>query len=184
MDRTPDFVFTPNVKRAARLIYLNKTCYNGLFRVNSQGQFNVPFGDYKKPAIADPAIIRAIKKYFDSADITFRSEDFERVVEDARQGDFVYFDPPYDPVSDTSSFTGYNLNGFNRDEHQRLKSVCDRLTRRGVKLIVSNSDTVFIRQLYSGENYTFQTVQARRNINSVSSGRGKIGEALILNYTP
>lgn len=183
MDRSPEFALMSPVERAARIMYLNKTCYNGLFRVNSQGQFNVPFGDYKNPVIADPTIVRAVSRYLNEAKIEFRNEDFAKVVEDAKQGDFVYFDPPYDPVSDTSSFTGYSLNGFDRNEQRRLKEVCDRLTQNSVKVIVSNSDTHFIRELYSTENYLLQTVQARRNINSVSSGRGRIDEVFILNYT-
>jgi DNA adenine methylase len=183
MDRNPAFALMSDVARAARLIYLNKTCYNGLFRVNSQGQFNVPFGDYKDPTIADPAIIKAIHRYFNSANITFQSEDFAKAVESARQGDFVYFDPPYDPISDTASFTGYNLNGFDREEQYRLKQVCDQLTKLEVKVLISNSDTPFIRDLFSEGDYIIRTVQARRNINSVSVGRGKIDEVLIANYS-
>ena len=182
MDRNPDFAQRPAIERAARLIYLNKTCYNGLFRVNSQGQFNVPFGDYKNPVIADPAIIRALSRYLKTAKIIFRSGDFAEAVGDAKKGDFVYFDPPYDPISDTASFTGYSLNGFDRSEQRRLRDLCDTLTTRKVNVIVSNSDTAFIRELYSGKHYTIHTVQARRNINSVSSGRGKIDEVFILNY--
>ena len=184
MDRSPNFALMTSVQRAARIIFLNKTCFNGLFRVNSQGQFNVPFGDYKKPAIADPAIIRAISRYLNKAKVTFRNGDFAEAVADTRQGDFVYFDPPYDPVTDPASFTGYTLDGFNRDEQRRLKELCDTLTARSVKLIVSNSDTPFIRDLYTDDRYTIQNVQARRAINSVASGRGKIGEVFILNYTP
>ena len=184
MDRSPNFELMTSVQRAARIIFLNKTCFNGLFRVNSQGQFNVPFGDYKKPAIADPAIIRAISRYLNKAKVTFRNEDFAEAVADTKQGDFVYFDPPYDPVTDPASFTGYTLDGFNREEQRRLKELCDTLTARSVKLIVSNSDTPFIRDLYTDDRYTIQNVQARRAINSVASGRGKIGEVFVLNYTP
>lgn len=184
MDREPDFSSLSPAERAARLIYLNKTCYNGLFRVNSQGQFNVPFGHYKNPVIADPAVIRAISRYFSKAKVTFRTGDFANSVKDAKEGDFVYLDPPYDPVSDTSSFTGYSLNGFDKEEQERLKAVCDTLTAKGVQLLLSNSDTPFIRELYTDKKYTIKTVQARRNINSIASGRGKIDEVLILNYTP
>lgn len=182
-DRSAAFSSLSPVKRAARLLYLNKTCYNGLFRVNSQGQFNVPFGNYKNPIIANPAIIRAVSQYLEKAKVTFKSEDFAEAVAGAKEGDFVYFDPPYDPVSDTSSFTGYSLNGFDKQEQQRLKNVCDTLTAKGVKFILSNSYTSFISELYADE-YTIHTVQARRNINSIASGRGKIDEVLILNYTP
>lgn len=183
MDRSAAFSSLSAVKRAARLLYLNKTCYNGLFRVNSQGQFNVPFGNYKNPIIADPAVVRAVSQYLKKIKITFRSQDFAEAVADAKEGDFVYFDPPYDPVSDTSSFTGYSLNGFDKAEQHRLKKVCDELTERGVKFMLSNSYTPFISDLYANENYIIHTVQARRNINSIAAGRGKIDEVLILNYT-
>ena len=184
MDRSPKFNLLTPVERAARVMYLNKTCYNGLFRVNSQGQFNVPFGDYKNPLIADPAVVRAVSRYLNKASLTFRNQDFAAAVLDAKKGDFVYFDPPYDPVSDTASFTGYSLNGFDKDEQSRLKDVCDMLTLRGVKVLLSNSDTLFIRELYNTPDYTIQTVQARRNINADPTGRGKTNEVFILNYTP
>lgn len=182
MDRSDDFTLLSDVKRAARIIYLNKTCFNGLFRVNSKGQFNAPFGHYKNPTIADPAIIQALSRYLNSEDTTFRNVDFAEAVVDAQKGDFVYFDPPYDPVSDTSSFTGYSLNGFNREEQIRLRDLCDALTAEGVKIMLSNSYTPFIHELYNSEHYTCRIVQARRNINSVASGRGKVDEVLILNY--
>lgn len=183
MDRDPDFILQTPVQRAARVLYLNKTCFNGLFRVNSQGQFNVPFGNYKNPTFADPAVIHAVSRYLNKAKIIFRNDDFAVAVADAKRGDFVYFDPPYDPVSDTSSFTGYSLNGFDRDEQYRLRDLCNELTDRGVKLMLSNSDTPFVRELYNDERYTCHTVQARRNINSVASSRGKIDEVLVLNYS-
>jgi len=184
MDRSPNFGLLPPLERAARLLYLNKTCYNGLFRVNSQGQFNVPFGAYKNPVIADPAVIRAVSRYLNKADIDYISEDFAKAVADAKRDDFVYFDPPYDPVSDTASFTGYNLYGFDRNEQKRLKETCDDLTERGVKVLLSNSDTPYIRELYEDASYTVREVKARRNINSVGEGRGKVNELLILNYEP
>lgn len=183
MDRSAKFSLLTPVERAARILYLNKTCFNGLFRVNSQGQFNVPFGDYKNPIAADPAVILAVSKYINAAKITFRIGDFAEAVTDAKKGDFVYFDPPYDPVSDTSSFTGYSLSNFDRTEQQRLKEVCDALTGLGVKVLLSNSNTPFIRELYEGSHYSIQVVQARRNINSVSAGRGKVDELFIMNYT-
>ncbi len=108
-----------SVERASRIHYLNKTCYNGLFRVNSQGQFNTPFGKYKNPNIVNEVTLRAVSKYFNSADITFKCCDFEEAVKWARKGSFIYFDPPYDPVSDTSSFTGYDKGGFDRKEQKK-----------------------------------------------------------------
>jgi DNA adenine methylase len=122
LDRsTKKYASLSEVEKAARIIYLNKTCYNGLFRVNSQGQFNVPFGRYKNPNFLDDAVLRAVNKYLNSNDITLLNQDFAEAVKDAKRGDFVYFDPPYDPVSETASFTGYDVNGFNRDEQERLK---------------------------------------------------------------
>jgi DNA adenine methylase len=184
IDRSPEFEKLSSVERAARILYLNKTCYNGLFRVNSQGQFNVPFGAYKNPVIADPAVIRAVSDYLNQAQIDFVSEDFAKVVQAATKADLVYFDPPYDPVSETASFTGYYAQGFNREEQKRLKETCDDLTARGVRVLLSNSDTPYIRELYGDAGYRIQEVKARRNINSVGEGRGTVNELLILNYEP
>jgi DNA adenine methylase len=181
-DRTPDFKNMSALERASRILFLNKTCFNGLFRVNSQGHFNVPYSKYANPLIVDEVAIRAASKYLNSSTIEMSSEDFAEAVSGAGYGDFVYFDPPYDPISDTSSFTGYNLPSFDRKEQQRLKSLCDDLTRRGCKVLLSNSATDFIRTLYRNERrYTTVEVKANRNINSVGSGRGKVKELLIFN---
>jgi DNA adenine methylase len=182
LDRSLEFEFLSEIERAARLIYLNKTCFNGLFRVNSQGHFNVPFGSYKNPVYADPAVIHAVSNYLRTSNITFASQDFAEAVSGAKRGDFVYFDPPYDPVSDTSSFTGYNLHGFGRSEQKRLKDICDPLVTRGVKVLISNSDTPFVRALFGDSRYNINAVKARRNINSVGSARGEISELLITSY--
>lgn len=181
MDRQPSYAELSPVIKAARIIYLNKTCFNGLFRVNKQGQFNAPFGNYKNPTLLDSAVAKAVHKYLQKNEVTILNCDFEEAVSSARAGDFVYFDPPYDPISDTSSFTGYDLNGFSRSEQQRLKQVCDALTERGVAVLLSNSDTSFVRELYDEKYYTVHVVQARRNINSVGSRRGKINEVLVRN---
>jgi DNA adenine methylase len=182
LDRNSSFSKLSNVERAARIIYLNKTCFNGLFRVNSQGQFNVPYGDNKNPILADEVIIRAIHRYLNENNIEIVNLDFEKSVVNSKKGDFIYFDPPYDPLSNSSSFTGYDLNGFGKDEQRRLKNVCDKLVKKGCKVLVSNSSTDFIKELY-GENYSILEVEASRHINSVGSGRGKINELLIFsNY--
>ena len=170
------------VEKAARIIYLNKTCYNGLFRVNSQGQFNVPFGRYKNPNFLDDAVLRAVNKYLNSNDITLLNQDFAEAVKDAKRGDFVYFDPPYDPVSETASFTGYDVNGFNRDEQQRLKEEFDALHKRGCKVMLSNSCTDFILDLYKHYQDTTKKVRATRSINSNALKRGMVDEVLVLNY--
>lgn len=169
-----------NVERAARIIYLNKTCYNGLFRVNRAGQFNTPFGNYKNPKIVDEVTLKAVSRYLSNADVKILNCDFEEAVEDIEKGDFVYFDPPYDPVSDTASFTGYDKGGFGKSEQIRLKKVCDRLNARGIKFLLSNSATEFILDLYKDYNITF--VKARRAINSVPEKRGEIDEVLVMNY--
>jgi DNA adenine methylase len=181
-DRKPDFKKMSALERASRILFLNKTCFNGLFRVNSQGHFNVPYSKYANPLIVDEVAIRAASRYLNSSTVEMSSGDFADAVSGAGRGDFVYFDPPYDPISDTSSFTGYNLPSFDRKEQQRLKSLCDDLTRRGCKVLLSNSATDFIRTLYRNERrYTIVEVKANRNINSVGSGRGKVKELLIFN---
>lgn len=182
LDRKPDFSELSELERASRLLFLNKTCFNGLFRVNSRGHFNVPYSKYSNPRIVDEVAIRAVSRYFNSSKIQMSSEDFEEALSGAGRDDFVYLDPPYDPVSDTSSFTGYNLPSFDRDEQRRLKRVCDELTRRGCKVLLSNSPTPFIRDLYRNERrYTIVEVKANRNINSKGTGRGKVKELLIFN---
>ena len=169
-----------DVEKASRLLYLNKTCYNGLFRVNASGAFNSPYGHYRRPNIVNEHTIRGVSRYFNSCDITFFSGDFASVLEQVPKGGFVYLDPPYDPVSDTASFTGYNRGGFGREEQVRLKECCDALTARGVKFLLSNSATPFIRELYG--SYRVSIVQARRAVNSVASRRGAIEEVLVRNY--
>jgi len=171
--------FTP-VQRASRLIYLNKTCYNGLFRVNRAGEFNTPFGYYKNPNIVNEATLRAVSTYFRKTQITFLCQDFGLALAGAKKGDFVYLDPPYDPVSDTSSFTGYDKGGFAQVEQKRLKAVCDGLHARGVRFLLSNSSTDFIRELYA--EYRIEIVQAKRAINSKADKRGEVDEVLVMNY--
>lgn len=169
-----------NMQKAARTIYLNKTCYNGLFRVNSKGQFNVPYGRYKKPDIVNETTLRAVSDYLNKADITIMCGDFEEAVKEAEEGSFVYFDPPYDPISTTSNFTAYSAESFNREEQIRLKRLCDKLNEKGVKFLLSNSATDFILDLY--KDYHIEIVQANRSINSKGNRRGKIDEVLVKNY--
>ncbi|MFO7263171.1 MAG: DNA adenine methylase [Bacillota bacterium] len=182
LDRQADYRQLSATQRASRLIYLNKTCYNGLFRVNRHGFFNVPFGRYKNPQIVNEPVLRAVHQYLNSADITLLNTDFEQAVATAQPGDFVYFDPPYDPVSDTSNFTDYSCGGFGKTEQKRLRDVFVALDRRGCKVLLSNSATDFIKNLYDG--YRIVTVQANRNINSDATKRGKVAEVLIMNYDP
>lgn len=168
------------VQRASRIIYLNKTCYNGLFRVNKAGEFNTPFGNYKNPNIVNEITLRAVSNYFNKAKITFICKDFEEVLKGARKGAFVYLDPPYYPVSDTASFTGYDKGGFDRDEQIRLKKTCDKLNEKGIKFLLSNSATNFIKDLY--KDYRIEVIQAKRAINSKADKRGEIDEVLVMNF--
>lgn len=180
-DRNPEiYKNLSNVERASRIHYLNKTCYNGLFRVNQAGQFNSPFGSYKNPNIENSITLRAVSKYFNEANIEFRNTDFEEALKGIRKGAFVYFDPPYDPISDSSNFTGYAIGGFDRTEQIRLKLLCDKLDQRGVKFLLSNASTGFIRDLY--KDYNIEIIQAKRAINSNGDARGEVDEVLVRNY--
>lgn len=167
------------IARAARLIYLNKTCYNGLYRENSQGQFNVPVGRYKNPAICDPDLIEAASQALRVAQIVeFSFADILQYSITAQ--DFVYFDPPYHPLSPTSSFTSYNRHGFSRHDQEHLAEVFRQLAEQGVRVMLSNSDCEFVRDLY--RDFKLHTIQAARMINSHSGRRGKISELLITSY--
>jgi DNA adenine methylase len=170
-----------NIEKAARLIFLNKTCFNGLYRVNSQGLFNVPFGKYKNPAICEDIVLRQINNYFNSNDITIFSKDFEQAVINADKKSFIYFDPPYHSP-DKTNFTGYQASGFDEDEQERLRDVMIKMTNRGIKCLLSNSDTEYIRKLYSYKIFDIISVQAKRAINSDSAGRGAVNELLIKNW--
>lgn len=181
LDRDPLAYSTLSpVERASRFIYLNKTCFNGLFRVNKKGHFNAPFGRYKSPKIADESLIWAVSRLLLRRDVVFASLDFAECLKDAEEGDFVYLDPPYDPVSETARFTNYSSLGFGREDQLRLKEVCDWLDQRGVKFVLSNSNTEFIRSLYA--SYEIRYVRAGRAINCDPRKRGKVVELLIKNY--
>jgi len=168
------------VEKASRIIFLNKTCYNGLFRVNKAGEFNTPYGNYKNPNIVNEITLRAVSNYFNKAQVTFTCQDFELVLKKAGKGAFVYLDPPYDPVSNTASFTGYDKGGFDRNEQIRLKRTCDKLNGKGIKFLLSNSATDFIKDLY--RDYKIEIIQAKRAINSKADKRGEIDEVLVMNW--
>lgn len=171
-------VSTEPVVQAARLIYLNKTCYNGLYRENSRGQFNVPMGRYKAPKICHPELLRAVSQALSHVQINLQS--FDRVLEQAQPGDFVYFDPPYHPISLTSRFTEYSRYAFTEADQLRLRDTFATLASRGVQVMLSNSDCPFIRELYQG--FSIQTISANRAINSNAQKRGKITEVLVTSY--
>lgn len=164
------------IERAARLIYLNKTCFNGLYRVNSKGEFNVPVGKYKNPKICNPDLLSSASAALKSAKIEVRR--FEEILDHAKSSDdFVYFDPPYHPLNNTSYFTAYSADAFNEDDQIRLRDIFAELASRGVKVMLSNSDSGFIRELYS--DFNIHEILASRVINSNIKKRGIITELLI-----
>jgi DNA adenine methylase len=168
------------VERAARTIYLNKTCYNGLYRVNSKGQFNVPMGSYKNPKIRDEDTLRVASAALQGVCIEVR--DFRTIVDLARAEDFFYFDPPYDPVSKTANFTSYTAGSFGDKDQRDLADVFARLSEMSCRCMLSNSYTPFVLELY--EEFAIETVQANRPISSDPNGRGGIQEVVVLNYEP
>lgn len=180
LDRSENYTNMSNLEKAARIIYLNKTCYNGLFRVNQAGQFNSPYGRYKNPNIVNEPVILAMSNYFKNNNIKILEGDYRDALKNLRKGAFVYFDPPYMPISSSSSFTGYTENGFNEKDQIELKIECDKLNDRGINFMLSNSAHPYIIELYKDYEITF--VKARRSINSKSNRRGEINEVLVRNY--
>lgn len=180
-DRLEEYKDWDSVSKAARLIYLNRTCYNGLFRLNSQGYFNTPFGAYKNPCICNEPILKELHQYFTENEIEFKNGDFYDACIDAPKGSFIYFDPPYEPLKPTSNFVSYTELGFTQNDQRRLKELCDILLERGCYVVVSNSNAKFIKELYSDKTkYRIRKVNARRNINSKAEKRGEIKEVLII----
>lgn len=163
------------VERAARMIFLNKTCFNGLWRVNARGEFNVPVGSNKKPGLYDEENILAASRALEGAHLGV--QDFRDTLSETRAGDFVYVDPPYVPVSATASFTSYTKEDFGEGEQRELRAVFADAARRGARLMLSNSDTPLIRRLY--REFQIHTVQARRAINCDGSKRGEVNEVVV-----
>jgi DNA adenine methylase len=166
--------------RAARFIYLNRTCFNGLYRVNGSGRFNVPMGKYSNPLILDAENLRAVSAAL--RDVELRVAHFRETVGFTQAGDFIYLDPPYDPLSSTSCFTAYSRTSFRRADQEELAGVFAALSAQACRVMLSNSDTPFIRDLY--RDFSLHSVQARRSINSKAAGRGRIPELVVLNYDP
>lgn len=169
------------LKRAGRMIFLNKTCYNGLWRVNGRGEFNVPIGSYKpeKVSLYDPSNLLAASRELQGAQIAV--QDFRHTLRVTRRGQFVYVDPPYVPLSPTSNFTSYTKEDFGKPEQEELAALFADAARRGVRLMLSNSDTPFVRKLYA--EFTIKTVSARRAVNSDAAKRGRISEVIVLSGT-
>ncbi|WAI01354.1 DNA adenine methylase [Methanogenium organophilum] len=167
-----------DIERASIFIYLNRHCFNGLWRVNKKNNYNVPFGRYKNPKLADNKMIHGLSQLFQKVNI--RNEDFEVVVADAKEGDFVYFDPPYMPLSDTAHFTNYTSNGFSYDDQVRLAETYKRLAEKGVSVMLSNSDAPAIHELYG--DFNISVIRANRSINSDASKRTGVTEVIVTNY--
>lgn len=180
LDRSKDFEATGKIQRASRLIYLNKTCYNGLYRVNNAGEFNSPFGRYKKPNIVNEPVLRAVSLYLNSNNVQIFNSDYDDILKGLDKNSFVYLDPPYHPISESSSFTGYIQGGWNIYDQVRLREACDDLTRRGIKFLLSNSASDLIKDQY--KDYNISIVKATRTINAYAEKRGEIDEVLIRNY--
>ena len=167
-----------DVERAARTLYLNKTCYNGLYRVNSKGQFNVPLGSYEHPRILYEDVLKNASLAL--RNVSLAVKDFREIVALAQPGDFFYFDPPYDPVSRTASFTGYTAGNFGENDQRDLATVYTQLAHKGCLCMLSNSYTPFVMDLY--QEFRREIVYAKRAVNSNANGRGAIKEVLVLNY--
>jgi DNA adenine methylase len=174
--RAKDVDAMPDAEVAAWFIYLNKTGFNGLYRVNSKNGFNVPFGDYKRPRTCDEPTLRACARQLQGVEVVH--QDFEQAARRARKGDLVYFDPPYVPLSRSSSFTSYTQHGFGPDEQRRLRDLALDLKQRGVHVLLSNSSADAVRELYA-DGFELVEIQARRSINSQAGGRGAVTELLI-----
>jgi len=179
LDRNKNYAQLSEIEKASRIIYLNKTCYNGLYRVNNAGEFNAPFGRYTNPNIVNEPTLKAVHKYLNSIDISILNIDYEIVLKGLDKNAFVYLDPPYHPVSETS-FTGYIQGGWNIYDQVRLRDACNELNKKEVRFLQSNSATSFILDLY--KDYNIKIIKANRFINSNGEKRGAVDEVLITNY--
>lgn len=180
MDKLEGFSNLPIYVRAGRMIYLNKACFNGLYRVNSKGYFNVPSGKKKAVNCFDKKTFKNLNLFFKNRKPVITSIDFEEAVKNAKTGDFVYFDPPYDTWEEKNSFTSYDKNAFGKEDQVRLAKVFKELSDKGVYVMLSNHNTKFINELYKGFHIT--VVPAKRMINSKADGRGEVEEVIITNY--
>lgn len=180
LDRNENFINLTPVERASRIIFLNKTCFNGLYRVNNAGEFNSPFGRYKNPNIVNEPTLKAVNKYLNTSNVIIKSGDYSEVLKNANEKSFVYLDPPYHPISETANFTGYVQGGWNMFDQVDLRKACDELNEKGVKFLLSNSSAQFIKDQY--KDYKISIVKANRAINSNGADRGEVDELLIRNY--
>lgn len=181
--RAVDPATLDDIEVASRFIFLNRTAFNGMYSVNSKGGFNVPFGRYTNPRICDAENLRRVAASLRGVQI--RHEDYKAILKRAKKGDFIYFDPPYDPLSATSSFTGYTASGFTRKDQLELRDIYLELHKRGCFVMLSNSNSDFINEIYSeiaNKRIRISKIKAGRNINSKKEGRGKLAEVLVTNY--
>jgi len=170
------------IEKTSRLIFLNRTCFNGLYRVNSKGKFNVPLGKYTNPNIVNEDNLRSVSHILQSSKVDIQCRDFEAVLRDAKKGDLVYFDPPYQPVSDTANFTSYTNKDFTFDDLSRLAELCMDLDSKGCKVLLSNSNSKEVADMFSTKHWTVSKIHANRSINSNSKKRTGHFELLIKNY--
>ena len=180
VDRDERIDMMSEVQRAARIIYMLRVDFNGLYRVNSKNQFNVPYGRYKNPKIVDEELIFAISVYLNNNQLEIKTGDFEKAVLDVQPGDFVYFDPPYIPLSETSAFTSYTHEGFSYDDQVRLRDTFKKLSDTGAYVMLSNSSSFLVEELY--QDFNIHYVEATRTNGAKSSSRGRISEIIVTNY--
>lgn len=171
-----------DVEKTSKLIFLNRTCFNGLYRVNSKGKFNVPLGKYTNPNIVNEENLRSVSQILKISRASIRCRDFEAVLRDAKKDDLVYFDPPYQPVSSTANFTSYTNKDFTFDDLSRLSELCMDLDAKGCKVLLSNSDSKEVAKMFTGKNWKISRIPANRSINSNSKKRTGHFELLIKNY--
>ena len=170
------------IEKTSRLLFLNRTCFNGLYRVNSKGKFNVPLGKYTNPNIVNEENLRSVSNILQVSRVSIKCRDFGAVLRDAKKGDLVYFDPPYQPVSDTANFTSYTSKNFSFDDLSRLVELCQNLDEKGCKVLLSNSDSKEVSEMFSKKPWKISKVRANRSINSDSKKRTGHFELLIKNY--
>ena len=169
------------IEKVSRLLFLNKTCFNGLYRVNSKGKFNVPLGRYTNPNIVNKENLQVVSKTLQSSKIKISCRDFSSIIKDAKKGDFVYFDPPYQPVSDTANFTSYTHRDFTEDDLERLADLANQLNSKGCNVMLSNSNSKTVKKMFSS-GWKIKEIKANRAINSNSQKRTGHKEIIIKNY--
>ena len=170
------------IEKTSRLLFMNRTCFNGLYRVNSKGKFNVPLGKYTNPNIVNEENLRSVSSILQASRVSIKCRDFGAVLRDAKKGDLVYFDPPYQPVSTTANFTSYTNKSFSYDDLSRLAELCQNLDEKGCKVLLSNSDSKEVSDMFSKKPWKISKIRANRSINSDSKKRTGHFELLIKNY--